>query len=138
MEARVHTSSVMMRRDLAVALGGFDSELVYAEDYDLWARAAIRSEVVTEDAAERLLCRPVRRPVIVRQVEVRDPEVEGPAHDRATGLQGALAAEVLPEAERDRRQVQPAAAAAAVSHAAVAVLGGDVGHGALNPTVTGR
>ena len=59
---------------------------------------------------------------------MRDPEVEGAAHDRAARLERPVVAEVVPEAERDGRQLQAAAAAAAVLHAVVAVVGGDVRH----------
>ena len=53
-----------------------------------------------------------------------DAEVEGAAHDRAAGLERPIAAEVLPQPERDGRQQQAAAAAAAVDHALVAIGGG--------------
>ena len=59
---------------------------------------------------------------------MRDAEVEGAAHDRAAVLERPVVAEVLPEAERDRGQLQAAAPAAAVRHAVVAVVGGDVRH----------
>jgi glycosyltransferase involved in cell wall biosynthesis len=48
-DALVATPSVMMRRQLAEALGGFDEELKYGEDYDLWTRAAERTCVVLVD-----------------------------------------------------------------------------------------
>ena len=79
-------------------------------------------------APERLLGGAVRRAVVVREVEVRDAEVEGAAHDRAAVLERPLAAEVLPQPERDRGQLQAAAPAAPVGHAVVAVVGGDVCH----------
>lgn len=40
----VLTSSVLLRRDLALALGGFDWALRHAEDYDLWLRVAREAE----------------------------------------------------------------------------------------------
>lgn len=49
MEAQVATATVMLRRELANALGGFDPRLRYAEDYDLWTRAAMQSEAVAID-----------------------------------------------------------------------------------------
>jgi glycosyltransferase involved in cell wall biosynthesis len=48
-EALISTPSVMMRRNLAESLGGFDAELRYCEDYDLWIRAAERTPVVLLD-----------------------------------------------------------------------------------------
>lgn len=45
-EALVATPTVLIRRDVAEALGGFDIALEYAEDYDLWTRAATCGEVL--------------------------------------------------------------------------------------------
>src|SRR5207253_6372212 len=77
-------------------------------------------EVVAQQLPERLLGRAVRRPVVVRQVEVRDPEVERPPDDRAATLERRVGPEVLPEPERERRELEPAPAAAAVLHLVVA------------------
>ena len=88
-------------------------------------------EILLQQGAERLLGGAVGRAVVVGEVEVRDAEVEGAAHDRAARLERPVASEVLPEAERDRRQQQPAAAAAVVGHAVVAIAGGQVGHAQL-------
>ena len=74
-----------------------------------------------------VLGRPVGRPVVVREIEMRDTEVEGTAHDRATALERVDPAEVVPEAERDRGQHEPAAAAPVVPHPVVAVLRSHVG-----------
>ena len=63
----------------------------------------------------------VRRAVVVGQVEVRDPEVERPPHDRPGRLDRPVVAEVPPEAQREQRQLQAAAAAAPVGHRVVAV-----------------
>ena len=41
----VSPSAVMMRRDLFMALGGFDEALPVCEDYDLWLRIAIDHQV---------------------------------------------------------------------------------------------
>jgi glycosyltransferase involved in cell wall biosynthesis len=49
-EAVVATPTVMMRRDLAQALGGFDAGLEHGEDYDLWIRAAWQSPVAVVGA----------------------------------------------------------------------------------------
>jgi glycosyltransferase involved in cell wall biosynthesis len=45
-EAQIGAPTVMMRRELAQALGGFDVEQKFAEDYDMWIRAAAASDVV--------------------------------------------------------------------------------------------
>ena len=80
---------------------------------------AAPGQVRAEDAAEVLLGRAVRRPVVVRQVEVGDPEIEGPADDRPLRLHGAVAAKILPEPKRDRRQFEAAAAGAPERHAGI-------------------
>ena len=68
---------------------------------------AVAGEVLAEDLPERLLGRAVRRAVVVREVEVRDPELERAADDLARPLERRGAAEVVPEAEGDLRQLQP-------------------------------
>ena len=91
-------------------------------------------EVGSQDAAEALLGGAGRRAVVVGEVEMRDAAVEGAAQDRPPGLEGVQAAEVLPQAQRDRRQHEAAPAAAAVGHRLVAVGAGredGVGHAAL-------
>jgi hypothetical protein len=56
---------------------------------------------------------------------MRDPEVECTADDRAADLHRLVVVpEVVPEAERDRREQQPAPAAAAVLHPVVEVGAG--------------
>ena len=55
MEESVATPVVMMRRDLAESLGGFDSALRYGEDYDLWIRAALRGAPVVVDGTTALI-----------------------------------------------------------------------------------
>ena len=75
---------------------------------------AVRPEVARQDPAEVLLGRAVRRAVVVGQVEVRDPEVERPPQDLALRVDRPVVAEVVPQAERDGRQPQPAPPAPAV------------------------
>ncbi len=53
LEAHVSTPSVMAERDLVTEVGGYDEEQRYAEDYDLWLRLAMSSEVSVSD--ERLV-----------------------------------------------------------------------------------
>src|SRR3954468_24944286 len=58
---------------------------------------------------------------------MRDAEVEGPAQDRPLGLDRLVVAEVVPEPERHRGQLQPTASTPPVRRVRVAVVGGDEG-----------
>ena len=98
LEAR---EQVLARAPLAVGAGphvvaglGRDHELV-----------AERRKSSAMDAPEVDLGAAVGRPVVVGQVEVGDAEVERAAQDRAAVGQRAVVAEVLPQPERDRRQL---------------------------------
>jgi hypothetical protein len=42
----IHTSGVMFRKDVFTAVGGFDENLWYCEDRDLWLRLAAATDVV--------------------------------------------------------------------------------------------
>jgi glycosyltransferase involved in cell wall biosynthesis len=53
-EALVATPSVVAERALVLAAGGFDEQQRFAEDYDLWLRLALLSEVTA--VAEPLAC----------------------------------------------------------------------------------
>ena len=88
----------------------------------------VRREVLSEEPPEVLLGRAVRRAVIVREVEVRDPEVERPPDDRTARVERPVVAEVVPEPERHGRQLQPARTAAVVAHRVVALGGRNVRH----------
>ena len=79
----------------------------------------ICSQVQVDDPSEVLLGRTGRWAVVVRQVEVRDAEVESPANDRPLPIQRGLGAEVVPEAERESRQRETAVAGAPVLHCLV-------------------
>jgi hypothetical protein len=81
-----------------------------------------------QDSALAQSC--LRRPVVVRQVEMRDAQVERPPDDRPLRIEPPFVPEVLPEPERDFRQHDPAAPAAAVSDMLVTVSGGEVSHAA--------
>ncbi len=67
-----------------------------------------------------------RRPVIVGKVEVCDPEIEGAAHHGASVFKRIHATEVVPEPERDKRQLQAALARAAIRHGVVTLFVGDI------------
>src|SRR5699024_9001314 len=86
----------------------------------------VGAEVLGEDRAEVALGRAVRRSVVVREVEVGHPEVEGPPQHRALGRERLAVPEVVPQTEGDRRQLQPGAAAPAVLHGVVAAAVGPV------------
>ena len=116
---------VLARAPLAVRAGphvvaglGGDDQLV-----------APGGEVLAEDAAEVGLGGAGRRAVVVGEVDVGDAEVEGAADDRPLRLERGVVAEVVPQAERDRGELEPGAAGAAVGHRVVAIGGGHVGHG---------
>ena len=59
---------------------------------------------------------------------MRDAEVERAQQHRAPVLERVDAAEVVPQAERDRGQLEAALADAVVTHAFVTTVGGSVGH----------
>ena len=89
---------------------------------------AIGAEIAPQHLAEEFLGRPRRRPVVVGEVEVGDAEIERGAAHRARRLRHRVVAEVVPQAERDRGQFQPAAPTAAIDHAVVAFDIGEIGH----------
>ena len=90
----------------------------------------IALEIGAQDVAEHLLGPARRRAVVVGEVEMGDPQVEGRPADPALQLERPVPAEIVPQPQRHRRQHQAGAAAAAVDHLFIAVLGGLVGHGA--------
>src|ERR1044072_5211760 len=92
---------------------------------------AIRVQVDLEHAPEVLLRGAVRRPVVVSQVEVGDPELKSAPDYRAARFKGKVVAEVVPQAEGEQRQVEPAATGPPIPHAVVAIVCGDVRHGTL-------
>ena len=94
----------------------------------------VPGEVGRQDRAEILLGRSVRRAVVVGQVDVRDAEVERPSQDLPLAIERHVMAEVLPQAERHRRQAQTAATTATVRMVLV-TIGGEVRHHA---TMTDR
>src|SRR5690606_23521211 len=112
----------------AVAGFGGDDQLV-----------AVGREVVAEELAEGFFGGAGGRAVVVGEVEVGDAEVEGAAHDGAAGLVGVNAAKVVPEAEREQREVEAGASAAAeVGGGVVAGGGGGGGHGGGSEGVRGQ
>jgi hypothetical protein len=63
---------------------------------------AVRAEIEVQEAAHRLLGGAGGRAVVVGEIEVGHAPVEGATHDGAPVLERVHAAEVVPEAERDR------------------------------------
>ena len=58
----------------------------------------------------------VRWAVVVGQVEVGDPEIEGSSKDGALCLEGMVVAEIVPEPERQHREQDPAPPTSPVLH----------------------
>jgi len=83
-------------------------------------------QVVGEHLAEALLRRTGRRPVVVRQVDVRDAQVERAEQGGPLRLVPVGVAEVVPQAEREHREIQAAAAGPTVGHGCVALRRGGV------------
>ena len=86
----------------------------------------IGREVLGEDPAEVLFGRTERRPVVVGQIELGDAQVEGLAHDGPLAGEGRVIAEVVPQTQRDGRQLQAAVADVAEASLRVAVRRGPI------------
>lgn len=84
---------------------------------------AVGTEVFAQQTTEVRLGGPWRGTVVVREIEVRDAQIEGPAHDVALILECHVIAEIVPQAQRQRGQDQPGSADRAVGHRIVAVIG---------------
>src|SRR5260370_42684184 len=83
---------------------------------------AMPGEFRRQNVAEIVLRRAIWRAIVVRQVEMGYAEVECSPHDRALLVDRPAGAEVLPQAERDRRQLEPASTAASIAHFSVSVV----------------
>ncbi len=66
-----------------------------------------------------------------------DAAVEGAADDGAAGLEHVAAAEIVPEAEGDGRQIEARTAAAAIGHGLIAAGSGFVAHERFLGAVSG-
>ena len=89
---------------------------------------AVRPQVVREDPAEVLLGRAGRRPVVVREVEVRDAEIERAAHDRALRVERPVWPKLCQRPSEITGSCRPLRPQRRYCIAVVAVVGGDVGH----------
>ena len=65
---------------------------------------SVIAKILAQNLPEVLLGRPIRWPIVVRQVEVRYAPIERSPDRRPAGLESVDAAEVLPQPQRDRRQ----------------------------------
>ncbi len=110
---------VLARAEVAIGTGPH-VPAGFRRDHQLIA--VIPRKSVAEDATEIRLGAPVRRPVVVRKVEVRDAEVERSPEDGALALERSIAAEVVPQPQRQSGKHETAAPAAAVLHRCVAVV----------------
>src|SRR5207253_8312694 len=88
-------------------------------------------EVFAQQTTEVDLGAAIGRSVVVGQVEMIDAQVEGGAQQGALGVDRRAVAEVVPQAQRQRRQHQPAATNAAVRNGVVAISSSDIGHRTL-------
>ncbi len=86
----------------------------------------MRLEIGGHDAAEIFFRRTVGRAVVVGEIEMGDAVIEGILQDGAAGFEDIGTTEILPQAQRDRRQFQARPAAATVRHFGIAVTRGDV------------
>ncbi|MPM43958.1 hypothetical protein SDC9_90636 [bioreactor metagenome] len=117
--ARAAALAVRAGPHVPAGLGG-DDQLV-----------AIGLEVGTQELPEIDLRGPVRRAVVVGQVEVGDPGVERAVQDLALLPQQVQVTEVVPQTQRENGQLQPPRADPSIHHRAgaigvVSVLGSDV------------
>lgn len=71
------------------------------------------AEIFLQDLAEVLFRRAIWRTVVIGEIEMGKAPIEGTADYGAAGFKDVFTAEVLPEAERDGRQNQAGASAAA-------------------------
>jgi hypothetical protein len=90
---------------------------------------AISLQIGAQKLAESLFRATRRRAVIVGEVEMGDPVIEGRRTDGALGVVRRVVAEIVPQPERDRRQVEAGPAAAPVDHILIAVFCRHIGHG---------
>ncbi|MNZ68634.1 hypothetical protein D3C78_869040 [compost metagenome] len=90
---------------------------------------AITSEIRLQDFTEGGFGAAGRRAVIIGEIEMGDAEIEGAAADGLFRLVRCVVAEIVPEAERNRRQFQAGLAAMIIFHGRVSVFGRLPNHG---------
>ncbi len=92
---------------------------------------AVALEIGGENIAKGFLGAAEGGAVIVGEIEMGDAVVKRRAADIALGLVRRVVAEIVPQPEAHRRQLQPGIAAAIVDHALVTVFGGGVAGGKI-------
>src|SRR5580658_1716306 len=83
---------------------------------------AIRQKILLENLPERFLRRSVRRPIIICQIKMCDPEIESPPQHGARVLEIIYTAKVVPKSKRHRRKLNPASPRAPILHGVVTLL----------------
>jgi hypothetical protein len=89
---------------------------------------AVLGEGPVDHRAEVGLRRPVGRPVVVGQVEMRDPQVERSGQHGVDLLWRSRVTEVLPQTERDQGELEAGSPTSSVLHVLVAFIGGEMSH----------
>src|SRR5262249_15798655 len=89
---------------------------------------AIRRQILLQHDGEVLLRRAIRRPIVIRQVEVRHAAIKSPPHHRPPRLEDIRPAKVLPKPQRNRSQTNPRPPAAPKISHLVAVLRSNITH----------
>jgi hypothetical protein len=75
---------------------------------------AIRRKIDLEQPAKSFFRRAIRRSVVIGQIEMRDAEIERAPHDGASVFKRVGAAEIMPQAEGNQRQLESRPSATAV------------------------
>ena len=88
----------------------------------------VARKIGRQDLREIRFRRTWRRAVVVGEVEMGNAQVKGATANRPAGVKWNVIAEIMPKAQRQRRQLQPAAPALAVSHFIIASAGGRIIH----------
>ncbi|MNL26599.1 hypothetical protein D3C87_1481310 [compost metagenome] len=90
---------------------------------------AVASKIRLQDFAEGSFGAAGWWAVIIGQIEVGNTEVEGAAANGLFGLVRCVVAEIVPQPERDRRQLQASLSAMIVFHGCISVFGRLPNHG---------
>src|SRR5258708_18979802 len=83
-------------------------------------------EILAHEPSEILFGGAIRRTIVVGKVKVRDAVVKRITDDLALGRERPVVAEVVPEAQRDRRQLQTRVPHTAIAEMAIAIGSGSI------------